>query len=160
VVKFHITSAIDVYGSIKRISPAAKSQMTLDALAILDGSKRLVKVDLRPLEDYCMNYFSLVQYDEPTALNNIVQHMATYPLRTLKNYYLYSGKDITLRKGLTSSALVIKTEKLVTIFELSRSCLCSLVEDRHHINQDDCSPDLIQLLLTANDRSKLVAGVA
>ena len=158
VVRFHINSLIDIYGAIKKISPAAKSQMTLDSLAVLEGSKRHVKSDLRVLEDYCLNYFSLVQYDEPTALNNIVQHLSKYPLRVLKNFYLYAGKDVAVRKGLTSSNLVIKTEKLVTIFELSRSCLCSLVEDQHYIDQEDYSPELTQLLLTAGERSKLVAS--
>ena len=154
VVKFNIHSLIDIYGSVKKISPAAKNQMMLDALNVLDSSKRLLKVDFRVLEDYITKYFSLVQYDEMLALAGVANNIRNYSLRILKGFYLYSSKEMNVKKFFSTSNLVVKTEKLMTIFELSRSCLLSLVEDRKFIAQEDCSQVLIDILLAGVEAAR------
>ena len=158
MIKFHVNSLIDIFGSVKRITPAAKSQMTLDILSILDNSKRLVKQSLRPLEDYAMEFFNIVQYDEPTALSTLVSNLGRYPLRILKNFYLYASKEVVVRKSFSSLNTVVRTEKLVTLFELSRSCLISLVDDQKAICAADYSPHLIEVVLLASDKSKSLSN--
>lgn len=128
--------------------------MTLDILSILDNSKRLIKQSLRPLEDYAMDFFNLVQYDEPSALGTLVNNLGRYPLRILKNFYLYASKDVVVRKSFSTLNTVVRTEKLVTLFELSRSCLMSLVDDQKVISSSDYSPLLIEVVLLSNEKSK------
>ena len=158
IVKFHIYSLIDIYGSVKRISPGAKSQMILDVLFILDNSKRYVFSSLRTLEDYALDFFNIIQYDEPSALSTLVSSLGKYPLRILKNFYLYASKDVQVRKSFSSSSIVVKTEKLVTLFELSRSCLLSLVEDQKIIDPHDFSSKLVEIILASNEKAKIISS--
>jgi hypothetical protein len=128
--------------------------MTLDILNILDSSKKLLKIELRVLEDYSMKYFALVQYDEMLALAGVANNIRNYSLRILKGFYLYASKETNMKKFFSTTNVVVKTEKLMTIFELSRSCLLSLVEDKNFIAQEDCSQILIDILLAGVETAR------
>ena len=97
-----------------------------------------------------------MEYDEPTALRNLVEGLQTYQLRILKNFYLYAGaKESAPRKvAFKSNSLVVKTEKLVTLFELARSCLIAMLDDEKVIVTSDYSPAVVETILSANDKAK------
>jgi hypothetical protein len=154
VLRFYVYSIIDIYGSVKRITFEAKSQMELDIKTIFLTCKKFVQHQIESLETYALKFFDLVTFDEPTALNNLVSHLGTYPLRLLKNFYLFSSKDGQQLKSLTGSSYVVKTEKLVTIFELSRACLLSLVEDQKIVAEQDFSNGLVEIVVAGNEQAK------
>ena len=126
--------------------------MTLDILNMLDNCKRLLRTDMQALEDYVMTFLGFVQYDEPTALGTIVQQLSVYSLRILKNFYLSAGQQLPAKKGAFggTTPVVVKTEKLVTLFELSRSCLLSLIEDQQLIRAEHFSATLLDMLVAAD----------
>lgn len=156
VVTFYIHSIVDIYGSVKRISPGAKGQMLLDIQSLLLSCKNFVNQDLSSLEHYYQKFFELVTYDEPTALSNLVSNLSVYPLRLLKHFYLFASKDNYQRKSVISSNYVVKTEKMVTLFELSRSCLISLVEDQKVIEDSHYSDVLVELVTHCSQEAKKV----
>lgn len=153
-MRFYIYSIVDIYGSVKRISPEAKSQMELDLNTILLSCKKFISTGIESLEAYSTKFFELVVYDKPTALNNLVNNLKDYSLRILKNFYLFSSKEFMQRKASGSSNLVVKTEDLVTLFELSRSCLISLVEDHKIIQEGDYSSTIVELVVGGNEQAK------
>jgi hypothetical protein len=154
IMKFYVHSIIDIYGSVKRISPEAKAQMMLDMQTVFLYCRKFVLEGVDALEAYAEKFFELVVYDKPTALSNLVTYLPEYPLRILKNFYLFASRDGGQRKSVIGSSYVVKTEDLVTIFELSRSCLISLVEDQKIIVDTDFSNTIVELVVQGNERSK------
>jgi hypothetical protein len=128
--------------------------MLLDIRSLLMSCKNFMGQDLSDLENYYQKFFELVTYDEPTALSNLVSNLDAYPLRLLKHFYLFTAKDSLQRKSVINSNYIVKTEKMVTLFELSRSCLTSLVEDQKIIEESHFSDTLVELVVAANAEAK------
>lgn len=154
VLRFYVYSIVDIYGSVKRISPEARSQMDLDLKTILLSCRKFVTYNIDPLESYSSKFFELITYDKPTALSNLVNHLPMYPLRVLKNFFLFSSKDFMQKKGSGGSNFIVKTEDLVTVFELSKSCLISLVEDQKFIEDQDYSNFIVEIVVEGNEKAK------
>jgi hypothetical protein len=128
--------------------------MELDLRTVLLSCKKFIFQNLDSMEAYMTRFFDLITYDKPTALSNIVNNLNAYPLRVLKNFFLFSSKEFIQKKGSGGSNFVVKTEDLVTVFELSKSCLISLVEDQNFIEDKDFCNTLIELVVGGNEQAK------
>lgn len=128
--------------------------MALDIQSLCIACKNFISYEVSILNQYFSKFFELITYEEPTALSNLVGNLSVYPLRILKNFYLFTAKEILQRKSVSNSNFVVKTEKMVTLFELSKSCLISLVEDQKIVIDSDFCETLIEFVSFSSEKLK------